>query len=72
MKTRPPAVTSGPPRFGTPTVHGIGSGEMSRTVPSGTCHTIVPRARSTAASVPHGGGLQGIPSGESSVQRCIA
>src|SRR5262245_23539461 len=54
MKTRPPAVTIEPPRFGDPV------GEMPRfsrssTTPSGTCQRSLPVFRSTELSVPQGG-----------------
>src|ERR1700677_3054483 len=56
MKTRPPAVTIGPPRLGAPfgTIDFVGA-----RLPSGTCHLIVPAFISTAASVPHGGATHG-------------
>ena len=72
MKTTPPAVTIEPPRFGAPRGSQIGKGAVSRVVPSVDSHRILPETRSTAVSVPHGGGLQGAPSGESSGIRATA
>ena len=61
MNTRPPAVTMPPPRLTDP----CGAG------PSGTCHFTAPAARSSAASVPNGGGVHGTPSGPNSSSRII-
>src|SRR6478672_13103562 len=72
MKTRPPAVVSGPPMFGAPSSDQNGHGALSREVPSGFSQAILPAARSTATSLPHGGAMQGAPSGESSSLRRIA
>ena len=41
-------------------------------VPSGTCQSIFPLARSTAASVPHGGGLHRTPARVRKISRRIA
>ena len=70
MKVSPLAVVIGPPMFGTPTgakIH-TGNGARSRVVPSGTSQRFSPVLTSIAASVPHGGGLQGAPSGD--VRKC--
>jgi hypothetical protein len=71
-KTRPPAVTSGPPMFGVPDLHVSGNGVRSRMLPSGTRQRIVPLARSTASRLPHGGSLHGTPSGDISGVRSNA
>src|SRR5580700_11952093 len=66
VKTIPPAVTIGPPKVIVPVfIPGI-------KLPSGTSQTFFPSKRSTAATVPHGGVLQGRPLGESSGVRNIA
>ena len=64
MKVSPEAVDRGPPMLGTPLINQIGKGARSRVVPSGTCQSKSPLARSMPASVPQGGGEQGISSGE--------
>src|SRR3954453_18532236 len=55
-KTRPPAVTSGPPRGQCAPVGPFHSGISGRpaTVPFGTCHLISPVLRSYAVSCDHG------------------
>src|ERR1019366_2784036 len=65
MKMSPLAVVIEPPSVGVPQPMGRGMGASSRTVPSGTCHRILPVLAWTAASVPQGGGLHGNPHGES-------
>ena len=65
VKTRPPAVTMGPPRFGVPV------GTPGTMLPSGTSHRMAPVNRSTAATVPHGGALHGCPPGASSGARTM-
>ena len=60
MNTTPPAVTIAPPRLCTP-VFGTPRATSSSTTPSGTFHTISPRLRSIAFSVPHGGAWHGQP-----------
>src|SRR5512139_3327876 len=69
MKNSPPAVTTPPPRFGAPWENHSGNGAWSRVVPSTERHAILPVARSTAVSVPHGGGLHGAPKFDSSGMR---
>src|SRR5512147_73098 len=64
MKTRPVDVIIGPPTPGRPSASKNGNFP-----PSGTSHTIVPVFMSTAASVPHGGGLHGTPIGDNSSSR---
>ena len=73
MKTRPPAVTIGPPRLGVPVLPSRYSlnGAMSSVVPSGTDQRILPVCMSMAWSWPQGGGLHGMPSGDSSVSRIM-
>ena len=53
--------------LGSPNSRQKGQGAMSRVVPKGTSQTFSPRSRSTATSVPQGGGLQGTPNGDTSV-----
>ena len=53
------------------TLTGIGSGARSRVVPRFTCQRISPLERSMAWSWPQGGGLQGMPRGESTTSRII-
>ena len=48
VKTRPPAVTIGPPRLIEPVC------SFGTRVPSGTSQTFLPVKRSTASVVPHG------------------
>ena len=69
MKTRPLAVTIEPPRFGEPSGSHSGNGAWSRELPRGTSQRTSPDTRSTAVSVPQGGGLHGAPSGDSSGPR---
>src|SRR5215471_16843559 len=64
MKTRPPLVATGPPRVGTPSGSGRPRGALSRVVPSERRQITWLVERSTAASSPHGGALQGMPSGD--------
>ena len=45
---------------------------MSSVVPTGDCQRILPALRSTATSTPHGGGLQGRPSGDNATARVMA
>src|SRR6185437_1208229 len=52
-KTNPPAVAVGPPRFTEP------AGAPGAIDPNGTSHRFSPVFKSTAVSVPHGGGLHG-------------
>src|SRR6185437_2805781 len=61
MNTRLVLVTSGPPSDGEPQDGGADTWTKSDMVPSGTCQRMPPVFRSTAARVPHGGGLHGIP-----------
>ena len=56
-KTSPPPVVVGPPRLGEPQSTASGTSAGSATKPSGTSQASVPSWRSTAARVPHGGGL---------------
>src|SRR6202795_3192863 len=66
VKTIPPAVTIGPPKVIVPVfIPGI-------KLPNGTSQTFLPTNRSTAATVPQGGVLQGSLLGESSALRNIA
>ena len=51
----PPAVMTGPPRFGEPAAPPM--------VPSGTSHAIPPVFRFTATNEPNGGGVHGSPVG---------
>src|SRR5678816_1375030 len=64
MNTSPPAVTIGPPRFGSP-VGGEGICLIRESKlpgsPSGDSHFFFPVFRSIATTVPHGGGEQGTP-----------
>src|SRR4051812_7358403 len=71
IKTRPLAVEMGPPILGTPILPSRYwlNGARSSLVPSGTDHKILPSRISTACNWPHGGGLQGRPSGDSRVRR---
>src|SRR5262249_50296401 len=64
MKTRPPLVATGPPRVGTPSGSGRPRGVLSRVVPSQWRQITWLVERSTAASSPHGGALQGMPGGD--------
>src|SRR6185436_20801525 len=59
MKISPPAVTIEPPRFNDPHLSDPGSEASSGICPRGTSHRMEPFDRSTARSVPHGGGLHG-------------
>src|SRR5712672_2107215 len=72
MKTRPPAVMIGPPRFGVPRMAGARLGTRSAVVPSGTFQRIVPLDKLTATNAPQGGGLHGSPLGERSTCRLPA
>src|SRR2546429_9843545 len=56
MKTSPPPVTMGPPRLGDPGGTCGWPGAKACMEPSGTCQRILPRAMSTAVSMPPGGG----------------
>src|ERR1043165_96468 len=71
MKTRPPAVETGPPIAGTPDLPKTYwlKGARSSVVPNGTDHRILPSRISTAWSWPQGGGLQGMPRGDNKVRR---
>src|SRR5215211_2866682 len=64
MNTTPPAVAIGPPRLGSP-INGLGSdfsfGSRFLISPSGASHFILPLRKSTATTLPHGGGEHGIP-----------
>src|SRR6202795_4375414 len=66
VKTIPPAVTIGPPNVIVPVFI------PAIKLPNGTSQTFFPSNRSTAATVPHGGVLQGSPLGESNGVRNIA
>jgi hypothetical protein len=80
VNTSPPAVATGPPKFGLPLPRRAGRKSRTRSClkapatisPRGTSQAVRPVNRSTAASVPHGGGLHGVPPGESSGARRIA
>src|ERR1039458_5799345 len=71
MNVRPLAVVSGPPNVGVPHLTDSGMGASSRIVPSGACHRMRPVLASTAARVPHGGGLQGRCQGDNKGRRRI-
>src|SRR5271154_7118893 len=70
-KTRPPAVTMGPPKLGEPGGTGAPGAKLPRE-PSGTCHRILPSVISTAVSVPHGGAPHGSMAGENIGLRYMA
>ena len=61
VKTRPPAVTTGPTFGKWLPVFLMPFAASSSTSPSGICHLIVPRFRSYAVSVLHGGAIAGSP-----------
>src|SRR5271157_3935515 len=65
MKINPPAVTMGPPRLGHPGGTGGWVPPKSRIEPSGARQRIDPSDRSTATSIPQGGGQKGRPDGPS-------
>src|SRR6202008_3610754 len=64
MKTRPPAVTIGPPRLMEPGGICGCSPPKSPMEPRGTCQRIFPSVISTAVSMPQGGGLHGKSDGD--------
>src|SRR5437868_9854980 len=66
VKTSPPAVIMGPPRFSEPVFI------PGTILPSGVSQSFFPDSRSTAVVVPQGGGLHGTPLGESRGSRYIA
>src|SRR5580692_1780768 len=71
MKTRPLSVEIGPPKLGMPVLprkYWL-NGARSSVVPSGTDHRILPLVMSMACSCPQGGGLHGIPNGDTRVCR---
>ena len=61
-----------PLESGVPQLKAIPSGARSSAVPTDDCQRILPAFRSTATSVPHGGLLHGMPSGETATARVIA
>src|SRR6516162_7688836 len=69
MNTNPLAVTIGPPRVGVPQLPGSGKGADSGNDPSAVLQRIVPAFKSTAVSMPQGGGLHGAPKGENRISR---
>src|SRR5579863_7774973 len=70
-KTSPPPVTMAPPRLIDPQSRYTGASLSLGIEPRGVSQRFAPEARSTASTVPQGGGLQGTPSGDSSGSRII-
>ena len=67
MKINPDAVTIGPPISTPPFINDSGqNAPWCFNVPSGTCQSMSPVDRFTAASEPHGGLVHGAPNRDSS------
>src|SRR5258708_5237458 len=71
-KPPPPAVITTPFTSGGPQLKATPSGARSSVVPTDERQRIFPAFKSTATSVPHGGLLQGRPSGDNATARVIA
>ncbi len=69
--TNPPPVIMAPPRLIEPGGSGA-PGASSAKDPSGTFQRMAPFSMSTATSMPHGGGEQGMPDGARKLERAIA
>ena len=69
MKTKPLSVEMGPPKLGMPVLPNRYwlNGARSSVVPNGTDQRILPLVMSMACNCPQGGGLQGVPNGDTKV-----